>query len=82
MTKPGGLVFDPFAGVASAGVAAALHGRRFWGCEILPEYASEGLRRIEDALAGNARYRPHDKPLYDHTQSNLSKMPSTDEDGS
>lgn len=27
------LVFDPFAGVASAGVAAAMHGRRLWGCE-------------------------------------------------
>ncbi len=82
MTRPGGLVFDPFAGVASAGVAAALHGRRFWGCEILPEYASEGLHRIEAALAGNARYRPHDKPLYDHTQSSLSKIPGADEDGS
>lgn len=82
MTRPGGLVFDPFAGVASAGVAAALHGRRFWGCEILPEYASEGLHRIEAALAGNARYRPHDKPVYDHTQSSLSKMPGADEDGS
>lgn len=82
MTRPGGLVFDPFAGVASAGVAAALHGRRFWGCEILPEYASEGLRRIEDALAGKARYRPHDKPLYDHTQSSLSKVPGADEEGS
>jgi adenine-specific DNA-methyltransferase len=79
MTKPGGLVFDPFAGVASAGVAAALHGRRFWGCEILPEFVSEGLRRIEDAAAGRAKYRPHDKPLYDHTQSSLSKMPSTEE---
>lgn len=31
LTDPGALVFDPFAGVASAGVAAALHGRRFWG---------------------------------------------------
>lgn len=31
LTDPGALIFDPFAGVASAGVAAALHGRRFWG---------------------------------------------------
>lgn len=75
MTKPGGLVFDPFAGVASAGVAAAVHGRRFWGCELLPEYAKEGLCRLDEALAGTVRYRAHDKPLYDHIQSPLSKMP-------
>jgi adenine-specific DNA-methyltransferase len=75
MTKPGGLVFDPFAGVASAGVAAVIHGRRFWGCELMPEYAKEGLARLDMALDGRARYRPHDKPLYDHTQSALSRKP-------
>ena len=75
MTGPGGLVFDPFAGVGSAGVAAAIHGRRFWGCELDPGYAKEAARRVTEALDGNARYRPHDKPLYDHTQSPLSKAP-------
>ena len=75
MTRSGGLVFDPFAGVASAGVAAAIHGRRFWGCELMAEYAKEGLAQLELALDGRARYRPHDKPLYDHTQSSLSRKP-------
>lgn len=75
MTKPGALVFDPFAGVGSAGVASAIHGRRFWGCELLPEYAKEGQKRVSEALAGTARYRSHDKPLYDHSQSSLSKKP-------
>ena len=79
MTRPGDLVFDPFAGVASAGVAAAIHGRRFWGCEIMDEYARAGLDRLNAALAGDARYRPHDKPLYDHTQSSLSKIPEDDQ---
>lgn len=79
MTRPGDLVFDPFAGVASAGVAAAIHGRRFWGCEIMEEYARAGLDRLNAAIAGEARYRPHDKPLYDHTQSSLSKMPEDDQ---
>lgn len=36
MSKAGDLVFDPFAGVASAGVAATIHGRRFVGCELFP----------------------------------------------
>ena len=34
LTNPGDMVFDPFAGVCTTGVAAALHGRRFMGCEI------------------------------------------------
>lgn len=75
LTNVGGLVFDPFAGVASAGVAAAIHGRRFWGCELIADYAEIGKRRIDDALNGSARYRPHDKALYDHTKSNLSRAP-------
>ena len=69
LTNDGGLVFDPFAGVGSAGVAAAIHRRRFWGAEIVPHYVSTGRERIEAALRGRARYRPHDKPIYDHTGS-------------
>ncbi len=76
LTNEGDLVFDPFAGVASAGVAAAMHGRRFWGCELVADYAEIGLQRVQDALAGKAHYRPHNKPIYDHTQSNLSKPPA------
>lgn len=76
LTNPGDLVFDPFAGVASAGVAAAIHGRRFWGCELDADYAEVGRQRMQAALDGKAVYRPHDRPIYDHTQSSLSKMPA------
>ena len=75
MTLPGEVVFDPFAGVASSGVAAALHERRFWGCEVDPGYVATGLERLREAAEGHAKYRPHDKPLYDHTQSPLSRLP-------
>jgi adenine-specific DNA-methyltransferase len=75
-TNEGALVFDPFAGVASSGVAAALHGRRFVGCELSRDYANTGLKRLQAALDGTVKYRPHDKPIYDHTQSNLSKVPT------
>lgn len=75
LTDINGLVFDPFSGVGSAGVAAVLHHRRFWGAEIEDDYTATAKRRIEDALSGNARYRPHDRAIYDHTQSNLSKRP-------
>jgi adenine-specific DNA-methyltransferase len=75
LTDQDDLVFDPFAGVASAGVAAAVHGRRFWGCELMAKYAKTGARRVQEALDGKAVYRPHDKPVFDHTKSSLSKLP-------
>jgi adenine-specific DNA-methyltransferase len=78
LTNEGDLVFDPFAGVASAGVAAAVHKRRFWGCELMADYARIGLKRLEGALDGTLNYRPHHKPIYDHTKSPLSKAPARD----
>lgn len=76
LTNPTGLVFDPFAGVGSAGVAALLHRRHFWGAELSHEYVSIGHERLVQTLAGTVRYRPHDKPLYDPGQSKLSIPPS------
>jgi adenine-specific DNA-methyltransferase len=76
LSDPGDIVFDPFAGVASAGVAASLHGRRFWGCELNGGYVSIGKARIDAALGGQALYRPHDVPVYDHRLSGLSQTPN------
>lgn len=75
LSPSNGLVFDPFSGVASTGVAAAIHKRRFWGCELIPEYVRIGRKRVEEALNGTAKYRPHDTPIYDHTKSPLSRLP-------
>lgn len=69
------LVFDPFAGVMSTGVAAAITGRRFLGCELEPRYVEQGTRRVDAALRGAAKYRPGDRPIYDHTKSKLSLPP-------
>jgi adenine-specific DNA-methyltransferase len=76
LSNPGDLVFDPFAGVGSAGVAAAIHDRRFWGCELDKKYIEVAKERIQNALDGKAKYRPHNQPLYDHNQSKLSKKPT------
>ncbi len=45
-TKPGDLVFDPFAGVMSTGVAALQLGRRFVGIEIDEHYYHAGSDRM------------------------------------
>ena len=48
-SKDGSLVFDPFAGAGSTGVAARLEGRAFQGVEIDRDMAERANRRIEDA---------------------------------
>jgi adenine-specific DNA-methyltransferase len=73
LTNEHGLVFDPFAGVCSAGVAAAIHNRHFWGCEPVERFVKIGKVRLESALVGKARYRPHDKPIMDPSLSPVSR---------
>lgn len=75
LSNAGDLVFDPFLGVGSSGVAAALHKRRFLGAELKRQYSDVAQLRIKAALKGKAKYRPHTKPIYDHTNSKLSIRP-------
>ena len=48
-TKIGAIVFDPFMGSGSSGVACVQHGRNFIGCEIDPKYFAVAERRIRQA---------------------------------
>ena len=48
-TNPGDVVFDPFAGSASTGIAALMLGRHFIGSEFDLRYATIGLFRLTDA---------------------------------
>lgn len=75
LSNKGDVVFDPFAGVGSAGVAAAVHGRKFLGTELMEGYTETAVSRIKDALLGRAAYRPHSKQVYDFRKSNLSAVP-------
>jgi DNA modification methylase len=47
VTRPGGVVLDPFAGSGTTGCAAALEGMVFRGVEMNPEYATIARARIE-----------------------------------
>ncbi len=71
LTPKNGLVFDPFAGVASAGVAAIRSGRRYWGCELKKAYVTHGLHRLAQAIEGTVPVRPLDRPIFD--PANASK---------
>lgn len=52
---PGGLVFDPFMGSGTTGVACARTGRNFIGIEMEPQYFHVAVDRIERELDQDAR---------------------------
>ncbi|MFE3637050.1 TRM11 family SAM-dependent methyltransferase [Streptomyces sp. NPDC059168] len=65
LSKPGDLVFDPFAGWGTTLVACAVEGRRGVGLEINPDRAEQARRRLEPyagqrMLCGDARKPPLD----------------------
>lgn len=60
-----GIVFDPFCGVGSSGVAAAIEGRKFIGAEINEKYIEIASNRIKSAASGEAKVRPLDLPVYE-----------------
>jgi len=45
-TNPGEIVFSPFTGIGSEGYQAVKLGRRFYGCELKPEYHQTALTNI------------------------------------
>lgn len=75
LTNENDLVFDPFSGSGSAGVASIIHNRNFWGCECVEEYIDISKRRLQESIEGTIKYRPYDKPIYDYTKSRLSDEP-------
>lgn len=48
-SNPGELVVSPFAGIGSEGYEAVRLGRRFWGCELKPQYAKVGAANLHAA---------------------------------
>jgi site-specific DNA-methyltransferase (adenine-specific) len=58
ITPPGGTIVDPFTGSGTTGVAAALEGFEFIGCEISPEYVEIARARIAHAREFPAMWEP------------------------
>ena len=47
-SNPGDLIFDPFMGSGTTGVAALKHGRQFCGCEIEADYFKLAQKRMKN----------------------------------
>lgn len=65
MTDPGDAVFDPYMGVGSSAIAALMHGRVPYGCDIVQEYVDIAHDRVRQLDEGILRTRPMGKPIYD-----------------
>jgi DNA modification methylase len=50
-SNPGEIVFSPFTGIGSEGREALRLGRRFYGCEIKPEYHTAAVRTLSQTSA-------------------------------
>ena len=55
-SNPDDLVVDPFAGYGTTGIAALAAGRRFQGCEIIPEDAAAADLRCLGVLNGTPQF--------------------------
>jgi len=51
-SNPGDLIFDPFMGSGTTAVVADRLGRKFFGCDINPDYVEMALKRLEKDRAG------------------------------
>lgn len=49
-SDPGEVVFSPFTGIGSEGYMALKLNRRFYGCELKPEYHAVALKNMERAI--------------------------------
>lgn len=65
LTNRGQSVLDPYLGVGSSAIAALLHGRNAYGCDVIAEYIKVAEERIELLRSGGLRTRPMNKPVYD-----------------
>ncbi len=63
LTNKQDVVFDPYMGVASSGVAAFIHNRKFIGIEKNKDYFDIGKSRIDAFVNNKLKYRA-DKPVY------------------
>ena len=53
-TNPDEIVFSPFTGIGSEGYVSLQRGRRFYGCELKPEYHAKALKNLASAQRKHA----------------------------
>lgn len=73
----GGIVFDPYMGAGSAGVAALVENRQFLGSEINEKYVKLSMQRLMSASKGEEKIRPLGKPIFEpDPKSEVARTPA------
>jgi len=72
LTKKDDWVLDPYAGVGSTLIAAAIHGRRSLGSEKEKKYHKIALQRFDELYKGTLKIRSLGKPV--HTPTGNEKV--------
>ena len=70
LTDEGDQVLDPYMGVGSSVVAAVMHGRKGYGCDVVKSYVDIAWERIQSLKSGTLQTRPMNKPVYDPSLKN------------
>lgn len=78
LTNKGNWVLDPYAGVGSTMIAAAMHGRRSLGSEKEREYVDIAAQRLQALRKGTLRTRPLGRPV--HVASGKEKVATVPEE--
>jgi len=65
-SNPGEVVFSPFTGIGSEGYVALQRGRRFYGCELKPEYHEQSLKNLAGA---QRRHEQNSRTLFDEQEA-------------
>lgn len=76
LTHEGDWVFDPYAGVGTTLIAAAMHQRRSAGVEKEPDYVQMARERLTAYFNGTLGVRPMGKPVFQPTgNEKISQIP-------
>ncbi len=57
-------VLDPYLGVGSSAIAALMHNRNAYGCDLEKAYVDIARERIKSLAKGHLRTRPMNKPVF------------------
>lgn len=76
LTNEDDIVYDPFAGVGSALIAALKNGRQAYGTELMQDYIDIGMERIDRLSKDVLKTRPIYQKIYEPSgKDSVSKYP-------
>jgi len=73
LSNEGDNILDPYMGVGSSMIAALMHDRNAYGCDLDSGYVKIARERIKSLQQGTLRTRPMNKPVYSPKRKSLNE---------